>query len=84
MRKAPRCQCGRLWKDCVWTVQRTSRVKFTYYRCQNCSTEWTVREDLEVDTADPITSEEVLAIHLLLSRDLTVEEMTQATPPMRE
>lgn len=59
-----RCDCGTPWSKCVYTVQRSGRHRWIYYRCTVCLREWTIQEDVD-DLADTVTSSEVLEVHRL-------------------
>ena len=72
-----KCECGRKWSECVYVVQRSGLNHYIFYRCQGCSREWEVVETVD-DLADPVSSDEVLEVHrLLTATDLTLGELTR-------
>ena len=72
-----RCECGRGWDQCIHLIQRSGDTRFTWYRCQGCNREWEVVETVD-DLADPVSSDEVLEVHrLLTATDLTLGELTR-------
>lgn len=67
--------CGRPQSDAAFVVQRGTLTRWTYYRCP-CGREWTVPEVAE-DLSEPVTSDEVLRVHEILTSDLTVDDITK-------
>jgi len=71
------CRCGRKIADATTTSYRSSSRRFTFHRCQ-CGLEWTDSE-LDVDVRDPVSAEEVIAVHERMSRkdELPLDELTR-------
>jgi hypothetical protein len=63
-----RCDCGRPWSECVYVVWRSGIHRWLFYRCQHCSREWEVQEDV-VDLEAPVSSDEVLEVRRLLDAE---------------
>lgn len=73
--ESPRCECGRPWTDCVWTMQRTQQTRISYYRCQTCSREWIVVEGAQ-DLSYQVSLEEIAEVHRQMARsDITLAEL---------
>jgi len=72
-----RCDCGRPWSECVYIVQRSGIHRWLYYRCQHCSREWTVQEDV-ADLETPVSSDEVLEVHRLLDVEADLVQLFKA------
>ena len=56
-----RCDCGRALADASTNVYRSPNGRFIFHRCE-CGTEWTEHQ-ASVDRSQPISSDEVLAVH---------------------
>ena len=74
MSAASLCECGRPWSQCIYVVQRTSKLRLLHYRCPECSLEWTVRED-GPDLAEPVSADETVTVHELLADDKAIAEL---------
>lgn len=61
-----RCACGRPRSEARITVYRSLAARFEFHRCP-CGDEWTVEQGT-ADRSQPISSDEVLEVHLRLHR----------------
>jgi hypothetical protein len=60
------CTCGRPERTVRVVKYRSHAGDFRFHRC-DCGTEWTERL-AKVDPTQPVTSDEILDVHLLLAR----------------
>lgn len=60
------CACGRTQEEIVTSVFRAQAAVFVFYRCP-CGLEWTEQRPA-VDTAEPISDDELIEVHLQLAR----------------
>ena len=61
-----KCVCGRKLKDAAVYVFRSHTDRCLYHRCA-CGAEWTEHQ-IDVDPADPVSSEEVIEVHVRLAK----------------
>lgn len=68
------CPCGRRLGDAAVYTYRSQSDRYLFYRCA-CGNEWTERRQ-DIDLSDPVSSDEVIEVHALLSRfDLSIPEL---------
>ncbi len=74
-----RCRCGAPDTKWVFYTQRSGTERRVYYRCTECSLEWTEVQNV-TDLDKTVTVEEVIDVHAALANpNLTVEDLVHAT-----
>ena len=69
-----RCVCGRRIKDAAVYVYRSHTDRYLFNRCE-CGAEWTVHT-IDVDPAEPVSSDEVIEVHKRLAKfEGSIEEL---------
>ena len=61
-----KCACGRRLKDASVYLYRSHSDRYEFHRCE-CGTEWTEHQ-LDVDPAEPVSSDEVIEVHKQLAK----------------
>jgi hypothetical protein len=70
------CPCGRKLRDAAVHSYQSSSDRYLFFRCL-CGNEWTERLP-NVDRSSPISSDEVIEVHAVLSRpDLSLPSLLQ-------
>lgn len=64
-RETLKCRCGRELKAAAVATYRSHESRFVFHRCE-CGLEWT-EQFADVDRSEPITGDELLAVHALLA-----------------